>query len=187
LQITFTGRHLKLTDSLKDHIGNRIEKFENYFKPIIALHVIMSVVKPYRHSAEMTIQTPDALFSAISHSEDMYASVDLVVEKIKKQLKKHNEKIKKHRKKKHSFRGEMRMNILSGNFQKKSRGMSKTHLPKLVRSEKFAIKPMGIEEAILQLKILGYDFLTFYNASTEKVNVVYKRSDGDLGLIEPEF
>lgn len=81
----------------------------------------------------------------------------------------------------------MRMNILSTAPDMISDPATRSNMPRLVRSEKFAIKPMGIEEAILQLNILGYDFLSFYNSNTEKVNVVYKRSDGDLGLIEPEF
>ncbi|MCH7504689.1 ribosome-associated translation inhibitor RaiA [PVC group bacterium] len=183
MHITITGRHLKLTVPLKKYIETKAEKFEQYCKPIIAIHVIMSLEKSYQHVAEMTLQTKDAFITGVSESKDMYASVDLVVEKIKKQLKKHNQKLKDHKRKHKSFRGHMRMNILAS----EDNTTTTSAIPKLIRSETFAIKPMGIEEALLQLKILGYDFLTFFNSTTEKVNVVYKRTDGNLGLIEPDF
>ena len=175
-----TARHLRLTPALKAYITSKAEKFEHYFKPIITVHVILNLVKSYLHVAEITIQTRHAFFSARAESRDMYASVDLVLEKMKKQLKKQNEKAKSHKPARDNFHGEMRMNILG-----KKRNAH--NIPMLVRSETFPVKPMNVEDAIKELNTLDYGFLTFYNINTEKINVVYRRSNGELGVIEPEF
>ena len=94
MHTTITARHLKLTPALKEYITSKAEKFEHYVKPIIAVHVILNLAKSYLHAAEITIQTSHAFFSARAESRDMYASVDLVLEKMKKQLKKQKEKTK---------------------------------------------------------------------------------------------
>ena len=180
MQISITARHLKLTPALKEYITTKVEKFGHYANPIIAVHVILDMIKSYLHAAEITVQTRHAFFSASAESGDMYASVDLVLEKIKKQLKKRNEKAKSHKSVKDRYAGEMRMNILG----RKTRDHD---FHPLIRSEKFPIKPMNIDDAIGEMHSLGYNFLTFFNINTDKVNVVYKRTNGELGIIEPEL
>ena len=105
---------------------------------------------------------------------DMYTSIDLVVEKLEKQISKFKGKLQK--------RG-----IRFIGDQRPAAASPEADGPRLVRTKRFAIKPMPVDEAILQMNLLGHNFFVFSNADTEQVNVVYKRKDGNYGLIEPEF
>ena len=108
-------------------------------------------------------------------TDDMYASIDKAVDKLERQINKHKTKLEKR------VRGGKLLfeNITSAEDNDES--------PKVVRTKRFAMKPMPVEEAILQMELLGHSFFVFSNSNTEEVNVVYRRKDGNYGLIEPEF
>ena len=110
----------------------------------------------------------------------MYSAIDLAVDKVYRQVKKHKEKLKRHKTNNLPQKIAGRYNILS------SKSVGKDQPPKIIRTENVFAKPMTLEEAVMQLDLINSDFLVFINASSGKVNVIYHRKDGDYGLIEPE-
>jgi putative sigma-54 modulation protein len=106
---------------------------------------------------------------------DMYSSIDNVVDKLEKQIMKHRTRLERR-----THEGSLRlMNVPSEVVEEDE--------PQVVRTKRFAVKPMDADEAVLQMDLLGHDFFVFRNADSNEVNVVYKRKDGNYGLIEPEF
>jgi putative sigma-54 modulation protein len=104
----------------------------------------------------------------------MYASIDLVVEKLEKQIERYKGRL-------YRRLGRQNTEVKAGDNKKEEDG------PRIVRTKRFAMKPMSVDEAVMQMNLLGHSFFVFTNADTEKVNVVYRRKDGRYGLIEPEF
>ena len=127
---------------------------------------------------EVTIPMGKTILRAEERSEDMAGSIEAVVDKLEGQLRKHKTKLQKR------YANEP----LKFNFDAlESEEEDEADMPKVVRTKKFAVKPMSVEEATMQMELLGHDFFVFLNAETEDVNVVYARKDGNFGLIEPLF
>ncbi len=148
---------------------------ERYFENIDEAIATLSVEKE-RHIVEVTVPLNGGmLLRGEEETNDMYASVDLVMEKLERQIEKYKTKIARKMK--------------DGKLLDLAAGQEKAaeEEPRLVRTKRFAMKPMPVEEAILQMNLLGHDFFVFSNAETEEVNVVYRRRDGNYGLIEPIF
>jgi len=141
--------------------------------------VTLSVEKN-RQIVEVTLQANRALIRAEEETDDMYTSIDKVVDKLERQILKYKEKLYQkpypNAEKKELVYEEV------GAEEGKS-----TEVINIVKTKRFAIKPMSIEEAAMQMDLLGHSFFVFANDNTNKVNVLYKRKDGNFGLIEPEF
>lgn len=183
MQITVTGRHMELTPTLKDYVQSKVSKLNKYLENILEAHVVLSVEK-YRHTAEITIHLDGVNINSKGETDDMYASIDHVLEKIERQITK--------RKSKHHTPSNRKENIdqrLSNNLTsveaKNSFGAEKI-AGQLVKSPRFEPKPMSPAEAVLQLKVSEDQFLVFANSTTNVINVVYKKKDGNFGLIEPD-
>ena len=183
MQITVTGRHMELTPTLKDHVQSKISKLNKYFENILEAHVVLAVEK-YRHIAEITIHLDGVNINSKGETNDMYASIDQVLEKIERQIMK--------RKSKHHTPSNRKENIdqklsdsLNAAEEKKSFEAEKI-AGQIVKSLKFEPKPMSSSEAVLQLKVSQNEFLVFANSATNVINVVYKKKDGNFGLIEPD-
>jgi putative sigma-54 modulation protein len=175
------GEHLEVTAALRDYVEKKLSRLERYFEaPLTSeVHVKLSVVKGFQ-TIEVTIPLAGVLLRAENKNNDMYASIDLVVDKLERQIRKHktkaNRKIRQESGKRDLFRVET--------------GSVATYADEedeleLVRTKQFTLKPMDVEEAILQMNMVGHTFFVFANMDTSKVNVVYKRDDGKYGLIEP--
>ncbi len=169
MNIIITGRHLELTDNLKSYAEGKIKKFNKYLNNITEASVTLSVEK-YRHKAEVLMRVNGLMIQAESVTGEMYSSIDEVVEKLERQLKKYKDKWASRRK------GEEKV--------PSSRGMEETS-PSIIKKKSFDLKPMNPEEAAMQMDLLDKDFFVFTNASSGSINVLYKRGDGHLGLIEP--
>ena len=180
MQITVTGRHFEITDPLRQHIEAKLNKLDRYLDGITDAHVVLSVEK-HRHIAEINLQANGNLLRGLEEKHDMYLAVDTVIDKIERQVKRQKDK------------GADR----KGRFAIKSTDMVPTQAvdveeelktpPKVIRTQRMAIKPMSIDEAAMQLGLTREDFLAFLNSETNQMNVMYKRRDGNYGLIEPEF
>lgn len=176
MQITFTFKNFDPSDHLKKYAYNRFEKLFKYARTDNAeLQINLSVDK-FRQKAEVVFIGDDMKLSANEESEDMYSTVDLVLDKLDAQVRKAREKAKDIRRK----RGSVRMDILS--FTDTGEG---ERVPSIQESDSYEPKPMSVEEAAMQLDSLGYEFLVFQNAETDRVNVIYSRKSGDFGLIDP--
>jgi len=179
MQITVTGRHFEVTDALRQHISDKLQKIDRFLSRITDVHVVLSVEK-HRHSAEINLsQANGNTLRSLEETHDMYESVDKVIEKIEKQARKLNNKRETSRKGRKSTKDLP----LADDDDVPDAGET----PTVVRTQKFAVKPMPVDEAAMQLRMSPEDFLMFLNAESQQINVMYKRKDGTYGLIEPEF
>ena len=175
MQYIISGKNIDVTEGLKEAIYEKIGKLERYFTPETEVHVTLSVEKE-RQKIEITIPMKGNIVRAEQVSNDMYVSIDLVEEIIERQLRKYKNKLV--------------------DQQQTAASLSKAFVEeeihdddeiKIIRSKRFAMKPMDPEEACVQMELLGHTFFVFRNSETDEVNVVYKRKDNTYGLIEPEF
>lgn len=174
------GQRVPITDALRDYTEKKLSRLEKYFDPSITseVNVTLSVTKG-QHTVEVTIPASGLILRAEEQSEDMYASIDLVIDKLERQIRKHKTKLNR------KFRQASGSKAL---FRENSTSVSTLEDEEedfeLVRTKSFTFKPMDIEEAILQMNMLGHTFFVFSNSDSKSVNVVYKRNDGKYGLIE---
>lgn len=175
MRYTITGRNVEITPGLKSAVEEKIGKLERYFQPDTEAAVTLSVQKE-KQKIEVTIPVKGRIIRAEESSSDMYASIDLVEEILERQIKKYKNKLIDRKQSAQAF---------SDLF------ISEEHATddeiQIVKSKRFAMKPMDPEEACVQMELLGHSFYVFLNADTEEVNVVYKRKGNTYGLIEPEF
>ncbi len=171
-----------MTEAIQAHAREKLIRLERYAPRIVETHVILKKEK-YLYEAEMTLLAKNLKAYGEGRSKDnIYAAIDQAYAKIEKQLKKFREKLKDHHK------GREEKTPLS-RIKKAPKPVEESEgpAPLVVRSQSFAGKPMSIEEASLQLELSPKPFLVFSNAFTKQVNVLYKREDGNHGLIEPKF
>ncbi|MFC6334872.1 ribosome hibernation-promoting factor, HPF/YfiA family [Paenibacillus septentrionalis] len=181
MNYTIRGQRFEVTDALRDYAEKKLSRLEKYFDPSITseVNVTLSVTKG-QHTVEVTIPISGMFLRAEERSDDMYASIDLVIDKLERQIRKHKTKLNR------------KLRQASGNkmiFQDNQSAVSVLDEEEdfeLVRTKRFTFKPMDVEEAILQMNMLGHSFFVFSNSDTKTVNVVYKRSDGKYGLIEQQ-
>lgn len=175
MQFIISGKNIDVTEGLKSAVEEKLGKLERYFTPDTEVHVTMSVEKE-RQKIEITIPMKGNIVRAEQVSNDMYVSIDLVEEIIERQLRKHKNKL---------VAKEQAAANLNKAFVEEV--IEDDEEIKIIRSKKFAMKPMFAEEACVQMDLLGHNFYVFRNADTDEVNVVYKRKGNTYGLIEPEF
>ena len=171
------GKNVDVTDALKERVSKKLGKLEKFFNPQTEAQVTMSVQRN-RHILEVTIPLGGITLRAEVAGDDMYACIDKAEDILERQIRKNKTRLAKR--------------LHSGAFEQPNVFRAETFVEEetefnVVRTKKFAVKPMPVEEAILQMNLLGHEFFMFSNAETNQVNVVYKRKDGDYGLIEPEF
>ena len=179
MKIIFKGKHIEVTDAMRNYIEKRLNKIERHFDHILEVIVTLSVEKN-RQIVEATLQASRALIRAEEETDDMYASIDKVVDKLERQIQKYK---KKYFQKPHP--SSERKGLVNEGVNAEDSESDK--IAKIVKTKRFAIKPMSVEEAAMQMDLLGHNFFVFANDNTNKVNVLYKRKDGNFGLIEPEF
>ncbi|MDI6631634.1 MAG: ribosome-associated translation inhibitor RaiA [Bacillota bacterium] len=173
MQIAVRGKNIKVTDALRNYVEKRLTKLERYLNNFGEVQVTLSVEKE-NHRVEVTVPVNGMILRGEEATHDMYAAVDMVVEKLGKQIERYK-----------------------GRFTRRTRTSPDVEVPtqeelpeeeefKVVRVKRFTMKPMNVDEAIMQMNLLGHSFFVFTNAETETVCVVYRRRDGNYGLIEPE-
>ena len=175
MQYIISGKNIDVTEGLKAAVQDKLGKLERYFTPETEVHVTLSVEKE-RQKIEITIPMKGNIVRAEQVSDDMYVSIDLVEEIIERQLRKYKNKIV-----------DQQQSAVSLSKAFVEEDIEDDEEIKIIRSKRFAMKPMEAEEACLQMGLLGHSFYVFRNASTDEVNVVYKRKGNTYGLIEPEF
>lgn len=174
MNVLVRGRNVNVTNALKEYVEKRVGKLDKFIDGVDDVTVVL-VVEGDSHKVEVTIPVNGMILRGEEATGDMYASIDLVVEKLEKQIEKYKGKLARRR------NANDQKAAYCGYVPAEDEG------PQVVKTKRFAIKPMPVEEAVLQMNLLGHSFFVFSNAETEQVNVVYKRKDGNYGLIEPEF
>ncbi len=199
--IQVTGRHVSVTEAMKEYCRRRLACLHLDYPKIIEVQIILDVQK-YRHTAEVVLHCSNHItLEASAESQDMYVSIDEVVDKIARQMRKYKTRLMRHhRPRKHTVRHleetVLRWEWVEGleETPEAANGIGITpeteknlSEPSVIQSEKYPVKPMFIDEAVLQIEMSAKQFLVFLNAKTERVNVLYRRKNGDFGLIEPTF
>lgn len=172
MDVTITGRQMDMTPALKEYVESRAKKIEKYTSKA-AQAIFTLKVEKYRHTAEVLVKLNGFILQAEEETDAMYASVDKAMSKIERQLKKYKEKLCNHR-------------IRNGESAEEAAPETETMASKIKKTKKFAIRQMTLEEAALQMELLGKGFFLFGNRENH-LNVLYKRKDGSLGLIEPVY
>jgi len=173
MQVNVTFRNMDPQEKIRDYAHEKIRKVKKYLREPIEAHVILGAER-FRQMAEVNIVAGPLSINGKESTSDIYEAIDLVVDKIERQIKKQKEKMKTNR----LLRGaDFRIQVIS---PPEGEG------PQVIRSKSYSAKPMSIQEAIEELNLLKNDFIIFTNAETNEVNVLYRRKDGNYGLIEPE-
>lgn len=175
MNLVISGKNIDITEGLRSAVEEKIGKLERYFNEDTDVHVTMSTEKN-RQKIEVTIPMKGSIIRAEETSTDMYVSIDLVEEVIERQLRKYKNKLI-----------DKAQNAVQLSKAFIEEDVYDEEEIEIIRSKKFAMKPMDPEEACVQMELLGHNFFAFRNAHTEEVNVVYKRKGNTYGLIEPEF
>jgi putative sigma-54 modulation protein len=173
---TIRGKNIEITPALREYVEKRVGKVTKYFDKVGEITVLLTVSKG-RHIVEVTVPVQGVLLRGEEATMDMYTSIDLVIEKLERQIHKHKTKLEK-RFRAGSFKSEaFAASIVPGKVEEND------DYP-IVKTKRFAVKPMDVQEAIMQMNLLNHDFFVFRDATTEEVNVVYRRNDGNYALIE---
>lgn len=181
MQIIVKGKNLDMTPALREYAEEKVSKVEKYFDRIMKTEIEMSVERNPKISnnqvVEVTVFTNGPVIRAKESATDMYQAIDLVSSKLERQARRAKKKmIDRSHHAKNPFKDPALIAIEEEEVETE---------PVIVKTKRFPLKPMTPEEACLQMDLIGHDFFVFVNADTEETNVVYRRKDGNYGLIEP--
>jgi putative sigma-54 modulation protein len=177
MEITVTFRHIDASESLKAYAEEKVSKMDKYFDFPVEAHIVLAVEK-FRRSADVTLNVNGTLIKGVVETEDMYSAIDQVMDKIEKQVKRNREKMR-------DRRAEARKNETAlGRSEPEEAADSGTEELR-IEVEKIVAKPMDAEEAAMQFNLSQQDFMVFRNSRSREINVIYRRKDGNLGLMEP--
>lgn len=176
MRIRTIGKNIEVTDALKSSVEKKLSKLEKYFGESVNATATLSVQRNLK-KIEVLIPFNNVMLRAEEKNDDMYSAIDLVIDKLEGQIRKQKTKLQKR-----NYEDSLRFQNILSYDEDLSNGE-----PEIVKTKKFAIKPMSDEEAVLQMELLGHDFYVYKSSNTNQVNVLYKRKDGNYGLIEQEF
>ena len=173
MRITMNGKNLTVTEDLKNRIEKKLGKMDRYFRQEVDAQVRLTQEKNLRYIAEITITVGGMMLRAEETSDDIIKSADRAVDKIERQIRRHRTRLEKNLHEEIIVQPEEQEAPIEQESQQ------------LVRVKRFAMKPMTVEDAILQMDMLGHSFFLFSNAETGIVSVVYRRNDENIGMLEP--
>ncbi len=176
MKINIIGRKLEVSDKYRDYIQKRLSKLDKFFKDEAEARVVIGPIKDNEY-IEASVYAAGMIYRAEAVDVDVLCATDKIVDVIERQIRKNKTRLEK--KIKREAVDDLMM--LSGNAFSEGEDNSEF---KIVKTKRFQVKPMSVEEAILQMNLLGHDFYVFKNYDTEEMNVVYKRKDGNYALIE---
>lgn len=182
--VKVTGRHLQITAAINDYVTRKIESLHLDYPKIIEAHVVLEVEK-YRHSADVVLVCSNHItIEACEETDDMYAAIDAVVDKVARQMRKYKTRLMKKHRPRTDIVHHLEEQVLDSEPVDLTDEEAGAHHP-VVRTERYPVKPMFVDEAVLQLEMSHRQFIVFMNPRSSRMNVLYRRKGGDFGLIEP--
>lgn len=185
MRMVISGKHLEITDAIRDYAEKKVGKIKRYFDNILEVDITLSVEHTKsegdKHIADVLIFANGTKIKASAADANLYASIDEVVDVLENQVTKYKEKLRDNR-----HKGSEKI-LLKRSSQIAASEKLDSEIKKIVTTKLSATKPMSIEEAVLQMEAMNDDFYAFMNHETEEMNVVYKRKDGEYGHIEPSW
>lgn len=186
MNVSISGRHMEVTEALKSYVENALGKVTAHFDKVIDADVVLSLEK-HRQIAEINLHANGVRIHGREASPDMYASVDAVIEKVERQVRKFKDRINRHQprsaKELRVYHHAMFAPVPTTNGHEEAQAVAHHE----VHREKLPMKPLTVDEAVMHLQLVDDPFLVFVNAETSQVNVLYEARDGHYGLIEPQF
>lgn len=184
LNFNIRGENVEVTPAIRDHVENKINKVERYFNDDFKANanVNLKVYSDSQTKVEVTIPMKNLTLRAEERHNDMYAAVDLIVDKLERQIRKHKTKV--NRKYRDREGGAAAYFAYAQSPEQAAYQDESEEDVHIVRTKQFELKPMDQEEAVLQMDMLGHNFFVFTDAESNGTNIVYKRKDGKYGLIE---
>ena len=177
MKYNIRGDKLVVTDAINSYVEGKLGKLDKYFRnDEIRANVLLKVRGANRQIIEVTIPTEKFILRCEEENNDLYAAIDLCVDKLERQIRKNKTKLKRHVTKEKNIDFNFEFELEENEDKEET----------IVKRKKIDTKPMDEEEAILEMELLGHDFFVFKNTNTESVCVVYKRKSGDYGIIETE-
>ncbi len=177
MEVTVRGKNLEVTPALRSYVEKHTDKVQRYFDKPVRINALLRISNK-TETCEVTVFVDGVILRGVEKSDDMYKSIDLVFDKIERQIHKYKTRLAKRFKAK---------NVLSEQFiaSEPSKDEAASEFD-IVRTKHFTLSPMSAEEAILQMNLLGHSFFMFINADTDEPALVYRRNDGRYGLIEAD-
>ena len=181
MQVSTTFRQMEQSDALKTYAEEKLDRVAKYIDEPVNVHVYFTVEKKIRHIVEIVISAKGITTKASEATNDMYAAIDAVIDKIERQLKKYKEKIKAHKPNGEGSGRQISKKIFdAGSIEESSE-------PVVIKTRTEIAKPMSIDEAVMQMDLMHKDFIVFSDSEHNEINVLYRRKDGNFGLIEPHL
>lgn len=186
MRLDITGRHIEITPALRKFAEEKLTKLERLLDGPVEIHVVLEIEK-HRHTAEIQVKSRSAFFSGKQETDDLYASINEVADKLERQALKHKEKAHDHKHRKSPRDPQIAAAIEANATPLEAADEVPPLSPaRIVRSQRHKAKPLSPEDAALELEATGEDVLVFRNSETDRFNVVYRQKDGNFGLVEPE-
>ncbi len=200
MKVMIYGKNIDVTPSLKEYVEEKVSKLEKFFEKEPMEAQVSLEVERERHIVEVTAHVGGLILRGEEETGDMYASVDGVMDKLERQVHKYKTKINRRlrerkQQEEETYRQRRTEQLINGEDdlmpdevkEEIENGEEEEFEPEIVKTKRFPVKPMHVEEAVMQMDLLDHDFFVFSNAETDEVNVVYRRNDGNYGLIEPTY
>ncbi len=175
MQTSVTFKNLEASEHLKSYVGEKLNRFDKLLDNPAEAGVVLTVEK-HRHIAEINIAGDRLTINGKEETGDMYSSIDMVLDKLEKQIKRSKQKLRERRA---SAKGQTRV------IREAASAAAEEEPVREIKIQSVEYKPMDVEEAVLQMDLIEENFLVFTNARSEQINVLYRRKDGHLGLIQP--
>ena len=169
MRLEIVGKNYIVADRLRTVIEQKLDKLDKYFVDDVFTRVVCREEGKGRHLMEITIKVGGRILRAEVSSDNMYDNIDLALPKLERQIRKYRTKLDK------------QVKITS------TGEVEDVEVQRIVRSKQFEVVPMTVEEAMLQIELLGHEFFVFLNVDNNRINVVYKRKDGDYGILDPIY
>jgi putative sigma-54 modulation protein len=187
MNLDITGRQVEITTALREFAEEKLRKLEKLLDGPIDVHVVLGIEK-HRHTAEVKVKSRTAILSGTEETNDLYASIREVADKLERQALKHKEKVTL-KKRAAAGTGEVAaaMQADADAREYAPRIGEEENPARVIRSERYHTKPISLEDALMDLETTGEDIIVFRSSGSERVRVLYRRGDGHFGLIEPEF
>jgi putative sigma-54 modulation protein len=188
MKIEITGRHVDITPALRQFVEEKLNKLDRVLDGPSEAHVVLAIAK-HRHLAEVKIVARHTVLSGSVETGDLYASVGEVADKLERQALKHKEKIHDHKHRRGPRDADVAATIGAHAAEEAASGaeIPDRASPRIVRShDRYRVKPMSAEDALLELESSSEDLLVFREAETSRIHVLYRQQDGNFGLIDPE-
>lgn len=191
MQLTIKGRNMEVTDRLRNYAEKKIGKLDRFLPDIMEVRVDLAEESTRkaseRYVAQVTVRSNGTLLRAEERSNDIYAAIDMVTDKLHVQIGRYKGKRRRKMERAQAQAVEAEEYQYTDLVEQMEAVEEEPPVGRIVRVKRFPMTPMSEEEAIEQMELLGHDFFVFYNPADAAVNVIYRRSDGNYGLLQPEL